>query len=54
MSAIIKANVATGLVNLLIPTMYMSDWIALLVLSAYIGGISAVAWMFKDSRLWKI
>ncbi|EMD36738.1 hypothetical protein CERSUDRAFT_83761 [Gelatoporia subvermispora B] len=47
------ANVATGLINLSIPTMYTSDWAAMLVLGLYATGLCSVAWVFKDKKLWK-
>ncbi|OCH86733.1 GWT1-domain-containing protein [Obba rivulosa] len=47
------ANVATGLINLSIPTMYASDWAAMLVLFMYAVGLCSVAWIFKDRKLWK-
>ncbi|KAI0922579.1 hypothetical protein AcV5_009512 [Taiwanofungus camphoratus] len=39
------ANIATGLINLSMATMYMLDWAAMLVLSLYASGISGVAWI---------
>ncbi|KAH9903179.1 GWT1-domain-containing protein [Cubamyces lactineus] len=47
------ANVMTGLINLSMQTMYMSDWSAMLVLSLYAFAISAVAWTCRHRRLWK-
>ncbi|KAL1948259.1 hypothetical protein VTO73DRAFT_12334 [Trametes versicolor] len=47
------ANVATGLINLSMPTMYMSDLSAMLVLSLYGLGISAIAWSCRHRRLWR-
>ena len=49
---IIKANVATGLINLAMPTMYMSDLWAMVVLSGYALVICAFAWVFREKRLW--
>ncbi|KAI0672091.1 GWT1-domain-containing protein [Trametes maxima] len=47
------ANVTTGLINLSLPTMYMSDASAMLVLSLYGFGLSAVAWSCRHRRLWR-
>jgi phosphatidylinositol glycan class W len=51
---ILKANVATGLVNLMIPTMYASDFWAMVVLSLYGFGVCAVAWALRDRRLLRL
>jgi len=48
------ANVATGLVNLMIPTMYASDFWAMVVLSLYGFGVCAVAWALRDRRLLRL
>ncbi|KIM82775.1 hypothetical protein PILCRDRAFT_820061 [Piloderma croceum F 1598] len=50
----ILANIATGLINLSIPTMYISDPLAMLILSGYACGICAVAWNFRDRRIWQL
>ncbi|KAH9934551.1 GWT1-domain-containing protein [Epithele typhae] len=47
------ANVTTGLVNLSMQTMYMSDWAAMMVLTAYSFGIGAVAWTCRHRKLWR-
>ncbi|KAI0324103.1 hypothetical protein GY45DRAFT_1439298 [Cubamyces sp. BRFM 1775] len=47
------ANVMTGLINLSMQTMYMSDWSAMIVLSLYAFSISAIAWTCRHRRLWK-
>ncbi|KAI0764344.1 GWT1-domain-containing protein [Trametes elegans] len=47
------ANVATGLINLSLQTMYMSDTSAMVVLSLYCFGISAIAWSCRHRRLWR-
>ncbi|KAI8996653.1 GWT1-domain-containing protein [Trametes punicea] len=47
------ANVMTGLINLSMRTMYMSDGPAMLVISLYALGISAVAWACRHRRLWR-
>ncbi|KAI0748577.1 GWT1-domain-containing protein [Daedaleopsis nitida] len=46
------ANVATGLINLSMQTMYMSDWAAMLVLVVYSFGVSAVAWACRHRKIW--
>ncbi|KAF8496917.1 GWT1-domain-containing protein [Gautieria morchelliformis] len=48
------ANVATGLVNLTVQTMYASDGKAMAILSLYAFGLSAVAWATKERRVWKM
>ncbi|KAL5497877.1 GWT1 [Sanghuangporus vaninii] len=47
------ANVATGLINLSISTMYASDSVAMVVLSLYSFALCAVAWTFRKTKLWK-
>ncbi|KAI0689335.1 GWT1-domain-containing protein [Cytidiella melzeri] len=47
-------NILTGFVNLALPTMYMSDWWAMVVLGTYGFVISAAAWFTKDKKLWRI
>ena len=44
---------ATGLINLSIPTMFVSNSWALFILSVYSFGISIIAWIFADTRLWR-
>ncbi|KAH9921820.1 GWT1-domain-containing protein [Fomitopsis serialis] len=46
------ANLATGVVNLSMKTMYASDAVAMAVLSAYALAICGVAWVFRNRRLW--
>ncbi|KAF8523780.1 GWT1-domain-containing protein [Hysterangium stoloniferum] len=48
------ANVATGLINLAVRTMYASDLKAMVILSLYAFGICAVAWMTKEKKIWKL
>ncbi|KIK98871.1 hypothetical protein PAXRUDRAFT_133223 [Paxillus rubicundulus Ve08.2h10] len=48
------ANVATGLINLSFPTMYMSSEKAMLILTGYSFGVSVFAWIFRNRRIWKI
>ncbi|KAH0591190.1 hypothetical protein H2248_001282 [Termitomyces sp. 'cryptogamus'] len=45
------ANVATGLVNLVIPTMYTPDPWAMIILGVYSLVLSSFAWLFRDKRL---
>ncbi|KAI9068191.1 hypothetical protein FKP32DRAFT_1562231 [Trametes sanguinea] len=47
------ANVMTGLINLSMQTMYMSDSSAMFVISSYALAISAVAWACRHRRLWR-
>ncbi|KDQ51682.1 hypothetical protein JAAARDRAFT_163439 [Jaapia argillacea MUCL 33604] len=48
------ANVATGLTNLMIPTMYTSDIWAMVVLGGYALGVCGVAWTFRKRRIWRM
>ncbi|KAG6851347.1 hypothetical protein H0H93_005745 [Arthromyces matolae] len=45
------ANVATGVVNLMIPTMYTSDLWAMVILGVYTIVLSLFAWIFRNRRL---
>ncbi|KAI6128862.1 GWT1-domain-containing protein [Pisolithus croceorrhizus] len=47
------ANVATGLINLSVKTMYASDGKALLILGGYAYCLCAFAWLFRNRRLWR-
>ncbi|KAI0797327.1 GWT1-domain-containing protein [Irpex lacteus] len=47
-------NIVTGLVNLVLPTMFMSDWWAMVVLGTYGFVISAAAWFTKDKKIWRV
>ncbi|RPD60688.1 hypothetical protein L227DRAFT_623446 [Lentinus tigrinus ALCF2SS1-6] len=47
------ANVATGLINLSMQTMYMSDWAAMLVLATYSFSVCAVAWVCRHRKVWR-
>ncbi|KAI1795530.1 GWT1-domain-containing protein [Ganoderma leucocontextum] len=47
------ANVATGLINLSMQTMYASDWSAMVVLTLYSFGVSAVAWACRYRKIWR-
>ncbi|KAG8950160.1 Glucosaminyl phosphatidylinositol (GlcN-PI) nositol acylation protein [Tulasnella sp. 424] len=48
------ANVATGLINLSMQTMYMSDLSAMVVLILYVSGVCGVAWAFRGRRLLRL
>ncbi|EIN14635.1 hypothetical protein PUNSTDRAFT_49357 [Punctularia strigosozonata HHB-11173 SS5] len=48
------ANLATGLVNLTMPTMYMSDGPAMTVLVGYSLALSAAAWFMRSRRIIKL
>ncbi|KAF8637760.1 hypothetical protein AX16_010747 [Volvariella volvacea WC 439] len=45
------ANVATGLINLTIQTMYVADRPAMFILSAYAFGLSFFAWLLRSRRI---
>ncbi|KAK7053023.1 Glucosaminyl phosphatidylinositol (GlcN-PI) nositol acylation protein [Paramarasmius palmivorus] len=45
------ANVATGVINLTIPTLDTSDFWAMVILGGYSYALCAVAWMFRGKRL---
>ncbi|KAF5389291.1 hypothetical protein D9757_003397 [Collybiopsis confluens] len=45
------ANVATGVINLTIPTMYTSDFWAMVILCGYSYGICVVAWVLRGMKL---
>ncbi|CAL1710321.1 unnamed protein product [Somion occarium] len=47
------ANVATGLINLTIPTMYVTDGWAMVILTLYTFGMCAVAWGCRGRKLWR-
>ena len=49
-----QANVATGVVNMSMQTMYASDGLAMSVLSAYAFGVCVFAWAFRRRRVWKL
>lgn len=51
LAVFLLANLGTGLVNVSMKTMYASDTVALGVLVAYSGGISALAWAGRGFRL---
>ena len=46
-----QANLATGVINLTLPTMYMSNILAMLVLNGYAMAICGIAWVWKDKRI---
>ncbi|KAH8103095.1 GWT1-domain-containing protein [Cristinia sonorae] len=47
------ANVTTGLVNLTVPTMYVSDGKAMVILVGYTFWMCVAAWLFRGRRLWR-
>ncbi|GJE93137.1 GWT1-domain-containing protein [Phanerochaete sordida] len=47
------ANVMTGLVNLVIPTMYIADAGALAILAGYSAIVCGTAWAARGKRLWR-
>ena len=49
-----QANVATGVVNLSMRTMYASDRRAMCVLGAYAFGVCASAWAMRGRRVWRL
>jgi phosphatidylinositol glycan class W len=49
-----QANVMTGVVNLSMRTMYVSDRRAMCVLAAYAFGVCLFAWAFRGRRVWKL
>ncbi|KAF9781098.1 GWT1-domain-containing protein [Thelephora terrestris] len=53
LSVFLLANVSTGLVNLVFPTMYTNDVSAMVILSIYSIGVCLFAWITRDRRLWK-
>lgn len=50
----LQANVATGVVNLSMRTMYASDTRAMCVLVAYAFGVSVFAWAMRGRRVWRL
>ncbi|KAI0249277.1 GWT1-domain-containing protein [Lactifluus subvellereus] len=54
LAVFLLANVATGVVNLSMQTMYASDGRAMGVLCVYAFGVSAFAWVVRGQRLWKL
>jgi phosphatidylinositol glycan class W len=48
------SNVATGLINLNIRTMFVGNMKAMCILCAYSMGMCVFAWLFRRKRLWKI
>jgi hypothetical protein len=49
-----QANVATGVVNLSMRTMYASNGRAMWVLGVYAFGVCAFAWAMRRRRVWKL
>jgi len=54
LAVFLLANVATGVVNLSMETMYASDGRAMGVLCVYAFGVCAVAWAVRGQRVWKL
>ncbi|TFY79982.1 hypothetical protein EWM64_g4031 [Hericium alpestre] len=48
------SNVATGLVNLSMETMYASTGTSMVVLALYAMGVCGFAWAVRERRLWKM
>jgi glucosaminylphosphatidylinositol acyltransferase len=48
------ANVATGIINLAIPTVHTPDLIAFAILSVYTFSLSLFAWSFRNVRLLRL
>lgn len=46
-----QANLLTGLINVLLPTMYMRDSIAVVVLVGYAAVVVGVAWALRGRRV---
>ena len=44
----------TGVVNLVLPTMFMTDFWAMVVLGLYAFTVSAFAWFTKDKKIWRL
>ncbi|EJU01339.1 hypothetical protein DACRYDRAFT_95011 [Dacryopinax primogenitus] len=45
------SNLLTGLINLLLPTMYVRHWAAMLVLGTYAAAVCGVGWVWKGLGL---
>jgi phosphatidylinositol glycan class W len=54
LDAVPQANVATGVVNLSMRTMYASNMHAMCVLGVYAFGMSAFAWAIRGRRVWNL
>lgn len=51
LAVFLVANLATGLVNVSMKTMYAPDTVALTVLGLYSGGVCALAWLGRGLRV---
>lgn len=49
-----QANLATGIVNLSMKTMYASNTVAMGVLSLYALAVCGVAWACRHRRIWQL
>jgi len=54
LAVFLLANVATGVVNLSMRTMYASNVRAMCVLGGYAFGVSAFAWALRGRRVWNL
>lgn len=54
LAVFLLANVATGVVNLSMRTMYASNMRAMCVLGVYAFGVSAFAWAIRGRQVWKL
>ena len=52
--AAMQANLATGVINMSMATMYASDATAMIVLTLYALGVCGAAWATRDRRLLKL
>ena len=50
----LQANLATGVINMSMATMYASDATAMVVLTLYALGVCGAAWATRDRRLLKL
>ena len=50
----LQANLATGVINMSMATMYASDATAMIVLTLYALGVCGAAWATRDRRLLKL
>lgn len=46
-----QANLLTGVVNLSVESIYVPNLKATLVLIAYLGAVTVIAWVLKNRRL---
>jgi phosphatidylinositol glycan class W len=53
LAVFLAANLLTGLVNVLMRTMYISDSVAMVVLVVYSSSLCSIAWLGRGFR-WKL